>query len=238
MRMLALAMLAVAGYAQTFEVASIRPHEGQPSSIGTSIEGLRITSTASVFSLITHAYDLKSYEVSGVPIPTTLDAKGFYDISARAPGDQPPTIAQVRKMFQALLADRFQLKFHREMRQMDVYALVPAKGGSKLRESSEAGYRMMMDGTGRTFAGASMQMLARQLSNEPGIDRPVLDKTGLAGTYDFQLNFAFNPREGITGPVGESIFTALEEQLGLKLERQEAPIEVLVVDSVQKPSEN
>lgn len=237
MRFLGVTALAAVSFAQSFEVASIRPHEGAIRSIGTSIDGTRVTSTGSVYSLIMYAYDLDSYEVSGIPIPNSMEPKEFYDISARAPGSQPPTIAEARKMVQALLAERFQLKFHRETRELNVFSMVVAKGGPKLRKSSEAGSRVTMDGKSMTFTGAPISMLAQQLSVAPGVDRPVIDKTDLAGTYDFQLNFIFRP-DGLTGPGGESIFTAIEEQLGVKLERQKAPIEVLVVDSVQKPSEN
>ena len=90
-----------------------------------------------------------------------------------------------------------------------------------------------------TFTNSSMERLVMQLPSIPGVDRPVLDETGLTGSYDFQLNLAAEPGGNpATGTSGESVFTAIEEQLGLKLESRKAPIGVLVIDHVERPSEN
>jgi uncharacterized protein (TIGR03435 family) len=237
MKVLALVALLGVCSGQSFEVASIRPHQGEFKPFRAALDGMQLTSTASVYNLIMFAYNLDPYEIAGIQIPNPSEPKEFYDISARAPGNTPPTVPQMRKMFQTLLEERFQLKFHHEMRETNVYGMVVAKSGPKLRESAEKSSRVAMDSKNITFTGAPISMLTQQLSVAPGMDRPVLDKTGLSGNYDFQLAYKLGP-EGLMGSGGESIFTAIEEQLGLKLERQKAVIEVLVVDSVQKPSEN
>jgi uncharacterized protein (TIGR03435 family) len=207
--------------------------------IGFNTQGRNFTATGfSVRTLITFAYDLEPYQVAGIDGANGWTTSNYYNIAALVPGDVAPVIGETRKMVQALLTERFQLKFHRETREMPVYDLVVAKGGAKLKENPEGG-SMSMNATEMKFTGAPMQMLVRQLSGIGGLDRPVVDKTGLAGKYDFVLKTSFDRATGVnTGPAGESIFTAIEEQLGLKLESQKAPVEILVIDSVSRPSEN
>ncbi len=175
---------------------------------------------------------------------------------------------QRQRMLQALLADRFKLTVNRETRELPVYALIIGKNGPKLKESKPSdtytnGLRGP-DGSGGpglyagnvgllTGQGVSMATLANVLSRQLG--RVVLDKTGITGNYDFELRWnpdqsqlsmltgADNGRQSIDGTpandsFGPSIFDAVQEQLGLKLESQKAPIEVIVIDHVGKPSEN
>ena len=143
-------------------------------------------------------------------------------------------------MLQSLLADRFHLALHRETREIPVYALVPGKNGPKFHESPpDAKGILRMNGRGKLVAmGGTMTQLAGWFSNANGVDRPVLDETGLGGHYDFTLEWA-NPR---TTDASDStvpwIFTAMREQLGLKLEPRRAPVEVLVIDHVDLPGEN
>jgi bla regulator protein blaR1 len=141
-------------------------------------------------------------------------------------------------MLQTLLADRFQLRIHREVKDMPVYALVTAKGGSKLKppDPSKMGMRTLAgaEGIHITAWQGSMGKLADQLSVTA--ERPVLDKTGLPGNYAFTL--AFTPVAGAADSDIPSLSTALEEQLGLKLEPQRAPLEVIVIDNVSPPSAN
>lgn len=120
----------------TFSVASIRPHPDPPHSIGISTSGNRLTVEASyVGAVIAYAYDLKNYQLD-VPkaLPAAFDA--MYDIVAQADGDGEPSKDQFRQMLQALLADRFKLKVHREMRELPVYALVVGKNGPRFKESA------------------------------------------------------------------------------------------------------
>jgi uncharacterized protein (TIGR03435 family) len=155
-------------------------------------------------------------------------------------------------MLQTLLEDRFQLQFHWETREMPVYALVlatPGGWGPNLLEAAGDGARYPMRGAGRMEGkSATMTDLASALSNGPdGLNgRVVQDKTGLTGRYDFKLEWlpeeqrAMPGRTYVGGPPldGPPLFIALEEQLGLKLESQKGFVEVMVIDSVTRPSEN
>jgi uncharacterized protein (TIGR03435 family) len=199
-----------------------------------------VTVTAyTVRDLIADSYDVRAFRVEGA---TGWVAADRFDIAARVTGETAPTTDQVRVMLQTLLAERFGLKLHRETREMSVYALVMAKSGPKLKKTSSSGSMMRRGSEGQdirlTFTGSPLDMLAQQLSTIPGVGRPVVDKTGIEGRHDFELQLAAPPQSAVTGPSGESLFTAIEEQLGLKLESQKEPIEILVIDSVARPSEN
>jgi uncharacterized protein (TIGR03435 family) len=133
------------------------------------------------------------------------------------------------------LEDRFHLVCHRENREQTVYELVLAKGGSKLMEShaDPAAFKLRMP-TGRILAnGGTVALLATLLTNR--LNHPVTDKTGLTGRYDIDLQFAPDDKPDDPRP---SLFTALQEQLGLKLEAHKGSAEMLVIDHVEKPSEN
>jgi uncharacterized protein (TIGR03435 family) len=151
---------------------------------------------------------------------------------------------------QALLADRFQLKVHKESKEMQIYALIVAKGGIRMQEGDKnfpgSSLSIHRGDTGLAeMAGKSMPMdsLAKSLAGQVG--RIVVDKTGLTGRYDFKMSYA---PDMPTGRIeddqagkpdsGPSLFTALQEQMGLKLDSQKGPVEVLVIESVQKPSGN
>jgi uncharacterized protein (TIGR03435 family) len=160
-----------------------------------------------------------------------MDSAG-YDIKAKAEGNAGDDLWP---MVQTLLADRFQLKFHRETRELPIYALVVAKNGAKLHAVSAAGLGVGM-GKGRfNGRGADMPTLASVLSNELG--RLVFDRTGLSGFYDFTLTFEPDDTRA-ADTAGPSLFTALQEQLGLRLEPQKGPVETLVIDHAEKPSAN
>jgi uncharacterized protein (TIGR03435 family) len=221
-----------------FEVASIRPHKGDVLMVGTQHSGPKIRYVAlSLASLIGDAYHRERYQISGAQGWMDSDR---YDILANAPGETAPSREDERLMLQSLLADRFQLKLHTETRDSSVYALVAAKNGPKLKVSTAGEYSQSVSGRRsalETFAKATMQQLANHLSSYVG--RPVLDKTGLPAAYDFTLNWTPDsggqPNPDLNGV---DLFTALQEQLGLKLESQKAPIEMLVIDRAEKPSEN
>lgn len=241
------ALLPAVCLGQSFEVASIHLHEGVIRQTGRFVEGPRITMDAlTVPDLIMNAFEMRDFQIEGGPGWMKSER---YDISARAAGEAAPPIAAIRKMEQALLADRFQLKFHRATREMPVYALVPGKSGSNLKENAEGMGGILFRNpapdapTEVTGLSATVDMLVRSLSGIPGIDRPIVNRTGLSGKYDFKLALLYKflvDKSGrtATGPDGESVFTTIEEQLGLKLEPQRLPVEVLVIDSVERPSEN
>jgi bla regulator protein BlaR1 len=145
---------------------------------------------------------------------------------------------QISLMEQALLAHRFKLKMHFETRQMPVYALVVAKGGPKLA-AAKADETPLLTGTGDgannvlTGRGLTMEQLVRSPLLRPE-GRMVVDQTGLTGKYDFTLKSS----TGVDATGGPSLFTAMEEQLGLKLVSEKAPMEVIVVDAIDRPGEN
>jgi uncharacterized protein (TIGR03435 family) len=184
------------------------------------------------------AYEVESYQISGGP--AWMDSDRF-DINAKAEGETAPSKEQLRQMLQRLLADRFHLQFHREKRQRPAYTLMLAKSGPKLKESRAADSSMSLrSGAVQTLelSKATMEQFAAQLSNS-GLDNPVVDRTGLKGVYDIKLTWT--PEYGGTpssDPQTVTIFAALQDQLGLKLEPQQAPVEILVLDRVEKPSGN
>jgi uncharacterized protein (TIGR03435 family) len=226
-----------------FEVASIRVHSfASGDRGGPPISGNRFMFTGNLNQLIMYAYDLKGgYQLSGGPswaIHPQTDGD-YYDISAKAEGADVLAQSLARQLLQTLLADRFQLRLHREMREMPVYALVVGKAGPKLKESApDATLRMTASVSVTTvtsiFTKSQMDSLVRVLSG--AADRPVLDQTGLTGFYDYKVEFARDPASAESS--APSIFTAVQEQLGLKLEPEKGSIEVLVIDHADRPSEN
>jgi uncharacterized protein (TIGR03435 family) len=175
------------------------------------------------------AYDLKDYQISG---PEWIKGEERYDILATAPGASEE---QMKPMLQALLTERFQMKLHRESRTMSVYALVPGKGPAKVKPPTPGTPGLSGGQSGVTFQNQPLSRLTFMLSRR--MDRPVLDMTGLPGVYDFTLDVSglntFNPGaiDDLSNP---SIFTAVETDLGLKLDSRKAPVEVLAIDSVNK----
>ncbi len=169
-------------------------------------------------------------------------------------------MAVIRPMVQALLADRFQLKVHHETKELPVYALVVAKGGMRMKPSEDAavfspspgearGHSFAMRGRGQLQGGgATTEELSNMLSIQPEVTgRIVVNKTGLTGKYDFMLKWMPDSGSAIANGFGSStspdssepsLFTAIQEQLGLKLEAQKSPVDVIVIDSIEKPSPN
>ncbi len=239
--------------ASTFDVVSIKPHQRDPGpSYGfgwrTAPEGFSAKGITTSM-LIVLAYGLHSPD-EVVNLPGWAGSDGF-DIRAKTDEE---TAAALRKlpdaeidrklqpMLQSLLAGRFQLKIHHEIRQLPVYNLIVAKGGSKMKASTTTG----IGGSGMSNGyisgeGVPISTLAFNLSNEIG--RQVIDKTGLSGNYDFKLTWTADemraaPDASAPSDSGPSVFAAIQEQLGLKLESAKGPVDVLVVDHVEKPSEN
>ena len=223
-----------------FDVATIKFH---PEPITLSADpiarGRTVTSIASTLAdLLTSAYGVRYDQISG--IPSWADS-AHYDIVAKAAGEGALTRQETQQMLQALLAERFHLAFHRETKEMPAYALVIAKSGHKLKQSAadaqgKNGTRTSASGLHMEYTRGTMEGLASQLSHSAG--RRVVDRTGLAGYWTFTFDFV--PVTRPSGPDSDapSMFTAIQEQLGLKLEPVKAPFEMLVVDRAEKPSEN
>ena len=231
----------------SFEVASIRPHSG-PSGVrrGYSTSGPRLTlEVYTIADLIEEAYDLKDYQVTLAESQARpIVYETYYNIVAKAEGDGTPTRGELRHMLQTLLDQRFNLKFHHEMKEMPVYALVVGKNGPKFKESaSDKEFSGHHGVNGRnqymTLVKATMESLADDISGSFGIDRPILNETGLTRTYDIKLEATPEFRLTRSSEPGDiSVFTAVQEQLGLKLVPQKGPVKVLVIDHVERPSEN
>jgi uncharacterized protein (TIGR03435 family) len=223
-----------------FEVASIKPHAGEVTvSGGPFSSGPRVRYVAvELTDLVTEAYGVRYEQVSGSPGWGSGPAGARYDIEAKAEGDAKPAKEQLRQMLQSLLAERFRLKVRRETVDTPIYALVLAKGGSKLKAVDKGeGVRMRASGTRQRMDGkAAMEFLAQQLSISAG--RLVLDRTGLIGNYEFTLEWTPDNVAPPDDSPSISIFTAVQEQLGLKLEPAKAPVEMLIIEHAEMPTEN
>ena len=178
------------------------------------------------------AYDVKP---SQLETPDWMDS-ARYDITAKAAA--PASDSEIRVMLQTLLAQRFGVSLHRETRLLSAYVLTVAKGGSKLKASEPAARIWNDSRRGRLDAhGMAMKDLVDKLAES--LDRPVSDATGLKGGYEIALTWVPDDSPAASDGTGGSIFTAVQEQLGLKLEPQKASVEMLVVDRAEKvPTEN
>src|SRR5215475_113864 len=229
----------------TFEVASIKEHvfSGRDGGfVGSRISGSLVTvSTSTLKRLIQNAYQLQPYEVAGGPAWFN-DNLPAYDITGRAPDGLTPTADEVRQMLQALLIDRFKLVFHRETRELTGYTLVIGKNGPKLKATSGArsGARISI-GTVRRLEATNMSLAQLIGGLRADLNGPVVDQTGLDGRYDFQLEYIADPLQANTANVNSTapdLFTALQEQLGLKLESMKTNVDMIVIDHAEKPDAN
>jgi uncharacterized protein (TIGR03435 family) len=223
-----------------FEVATIKPAPPQSegwtqTQMSSDADSGKLTySNVNLKEVIGKAYQVQRYQING---PDWLETERF-DVVAKFP---PHSAAeQVPLMLQALLADRFKLTVHRETKELPVYALTVAKNGPKFNTAETA--TGITSNSNRTqwhvVATVSMEGFAEFLTSEAG--RPVLDKTGLRGSYKMTLDWARdNAPAGNDAATLPSLFTALQEQLGLKLESTKGSVEMLVVDHADRtPSEN
>lgn len=246
-----------------YEVISVKPNKSgdQNSRLDVTADGFT-TRNLPLQTLIRLAYGLQDYQISGTPSWTDSER---YDVDARMESSVADEfnklspdgrIAARRRMVQALLADRFKLTAHVGTKELPVFDLVIAKGGPKLQESKPdesspkglsgtrggGGGGVTGGGTGegssglRTTSarGVPLAQLVSTLSRELG--RTVLDKTGLSGKYDYMLQWA--PDNGQSDSNGPSLTTAIQEQLGLKLESGKGPVETLVIDHIERPNGN
>jgi uncharacterized protein (TIGR03435 family) len=214
-----------------FEVASIRPPNptgDRGTNMSTDGGTLRMHNATLKFCIVA-AYGVQESLIEGGPGWIKSDQ---FEILAKAPGSTRQD--QLVLMLQSLLVDRFKLSVHREIKPRPIFALVVGKNGPKLHASDGGEGFLGRRGRGPlTGKQASMPGLASVLSTIMG--RKVLDQTGLTGLYDFTLEFA--PQDAIDSPL-PSLVTALQEQLGLRLEATNAPVEILVVDHAEKPAQD
>jgi uncharacterized protein (TIGR03435 family) len=242
--LLAIGLLTQAAQApRAIEVASIRVHSFKsPDREGPPISGNRLIAGGNLHQLIMNAWDVKGYQVTGGPAWVTNPStdSDYYEITLQAEGDEPLTQPDARLLLQSLLADRFQLKVHPAKKEIPVYALVVGKGGTKLKENTADGTcrlqpHVTLATIESTFTKCPVAMLVRVLSG--AADRPVIDQSGLSGSYDFNLEFARDPSAVSPESNPASMFTTVED-LGLKLNSQKSSVEVIVIDRVDRPTEN
>ena len=207
-----------------------------------------------VNGLVAAAYDLNPRAISGGPAWLGSDR---YNIIAVAPGDERPTYDEQMVMLKKLLAERFNLAFHREQKEFSLYELTVAKGGVKIKEST-APFDEASNVTSTLFPASSggidhalmpahnitMHEFASVLQRAI-LDRPVVDKTGLSGRYDFDLEWTPDESQfggmlprGVPDTAKPGLFPAIQQQLGLRIEAAKGPLAVLVIDRLERPSEN
>ena len=252
--------------APSFDAATIKPHSPEAKSswlgIRNAPDGVNATAT-DLQSLIRYAYGLRIDQVSGGPDWAKSDQ---FDVQAKmseadSAAMQKLTSAEAtalrQRMMQALLAERFRLKVHSELKQAPIFELVVAKASPKLKDAAtDTSDNLHKDKDGKPLTGMfstgditvaqgqSMKSLALVLSGPfAGVGRPVVDKTGLTGSYNFTLNWSAQPAHLVNGVAttpsddAPSIFTALQE-VGLKLQPATGPIDIIVIDHAEHPTAN
>ncbi len=229
-----------------FEVATIKPSNpevrGQSILVGRGGGNMFTTTNTTLNDLITFAWDLHARQI--VNGPSWLESERF-DVTAKPEQPGIPNATQLRAMEQKLITERFGLVFHKEKRDLSAYVITVVKSGHKLTKNDSGGILPGFGGRGPGAIGVRNTTMTEFASFLQGrlFDRPVVDQTGLSGKFDFQLEWRPDQLTGQPGgtplpPEVEArsdIFNAFQEQLGLKLESTKAPVEVYVIDKVQKP---
>jgi uncharacterized protein (TIGR03435 family) len=254
--------VAAGGKALSFDVVSVKPNKPSGDKVMTGIRMMPDRYSASsvrLGTLIQYAYNLRStdlilglngpVETALFNIEATMDAETVAALKKLPPEE---SAAQRRLMMQSMLADRFKLKAHRETKELPIYLLVVRKSGSKLKEANpNATYAdavkgpdgaVIMGGRG-SLKGRAMPIATLAIFLSHQVNRQVVDKTGLTGKYDIDLKWAPEEVRGDDGAVAAadsapSLFTVLDEELGLKLESSKGPVEMVVVEHAELPSEN
>jgi len=237
-----------------FEVASIKANKSADDStrISPPVGGRLVARNITLKALTTVAYQIQDFQISGQPGWFDSDR---YDIEAKADGNS--TTAEMQAMLQALLFDRFKLMFHRDSKEFPAFALVVTKNGPKMKHADPAKCVPNPTGSCGVFRASPIQIIGERVSMTQfaarlsrALGRTVVDKTDLEGVFD--LNLEWEPNQPVVSPDGATpnggpqtvspasgtIFTAVQEQLGLKLESDKIPMEIFVIDHVERPSEN
>jgi uncharacterized protein (TIGR03435 family) len=230
----------------SFEVATIKPSKPDALGFGIIFRNQQLaTLNTTLTDLLAFAYGLHAKQITGGPAWMEQDK---YDLVGKPEGQGQPSDKQLRTMIQKLVADRFNLTFHRDKKELSAYAITAIdKTGAKLTKSagdpnglpgvgfSKPGALIAVNATIADFAGVLQSMV---------LDRPVVDQAGLSGRFDFKFNWTPDQsqfRGQVTAPVDDpsappGLFTAIQEQLGLKLDSTKSPVDVIVIDHVEKPS--
>ena len=225
----------------SFEVATIKPHDPSANDdVGFNNSGERFSvHNEPLVAILMVAYSIHRTQIEGLP-----DWKNDrWDIEGIADTPGEPNGRQQQEMLQKLLVERFGLRFHREQRELPVYMMQIAKGGPKLKPAAKPNEQTDQDFHGEHNVAilkySSTDMSEFVLGESFVLDRPLVDQTGLTGKYDFTLryNFRETSAEGDSAAV-PGLFTAVQEQLGLKFVPTKAPLDVLVIDHIERPSAN
>lgn len=225
-----------------FEVAAIKPADPNDHSSGFQLRGRRIyIENEPVTMLICFAYSVQKSQIVNAP-PWFDDAR--WDINGVPDNEGYPNQKQYQRMVEKLLKDRFALQIHHDQRELSVYALTLSKGGPKL-DKSKSDPEAPLDQTGHgangqqswSFKNNGMADLAQFLQEMVG--KPVINQTNLPGRFDFNLLWTRDELRSKAEPdAAPGLFTAIQEELGLKLEPTRAPADVIVIDHAERPSQN
>jgi uncharacterized protein (TIGR03435 family) len=224
-----------------FEVASIRPNNTGPQQFSldqfVSLPGGRFTATnVTLVDVIVHVYPTRRIQMQGGP--DWIDSKRF-DIVAKADEDEGEVKPeQWNEMVQTLLEKRFKLVFHRETKEMPVYALVVGNNPPKLQEAKEGEQTALVPGDRgqMNFQKMPIEGLVNTLSNM--LHTPMVDKTGIKGDFDFTLDPPQLATRGAAESYADLALAAVKEQLGFKVERRKEPLEITIIDHAEMPTEN
>ena len=226
----------------SFEVATIKPSDPNDTNYGFRLEGHQIhVESNTVTNIICFAYSIQKNQI--INAPKWFDEQRW-DIDGVPDVEGKPSWAQYKRMLQKLLAARFGLQMHQDKRELPVYVLTVAKNGPKLEKTkSDPGALNNASGHGigsaqyMKFTNESMSDLA-QLFQIVGGDKPVVDQTNLSGRYDFTLTWTPDSIRASEPNAPPGLFTAVQEQLGLKLEAKRAATDVFVIDAATRPTQN
>jgi uncharacterized protein (TIGR03435 family) len=224
----------------SFAVATIKPHDPEVNGQGFNTTGDRVKiRNQTVASLLSFAYAIHPRQIVDAPEWIFHDR---YDIEGTTDTEGEPNLHQFQEMVQKLLADRLQLKFHRDQRELPVYAIRLAKGGSKLKPAADPNAEPNQSGNShaaeitQTYTNCSITEFV--LGMQFFLDRPIVDQTGLTGHYDFSFRYTADETRTTDPNAAPGLFTAVQEQLGLKFEPVKAPTDVFILDRVERPSAN
>jgi uncharacterized protein (TIGR03435 family) len=234
----------------SFEVATIKPSKPDDQRKAFMVNGNQFhIINQPLTQMISFAFDVQAKQVIGLPDWADTDR---FDMDGKPDGEGAPSGKQWKTMIQKLLADRFKLTFHKDKKELSVYVLSVAKTGAKLTKNDSAPNglpALFFQGLGKLNVRNALMSDFTGLMQSAVLDRPVVDQTGLAGRFDFTLNWT--PDDSQFGGMGAKVppptdsadappnlYTAIQEQIGLKLEATKAPADVMVIDHVEKPSAN
>lgn len=227
----AITLSAIAQQPAKFEAATIKPASPDGHGETRRYPGGRFTATSiTLKALIQRAWDVRDFQITGGPGWVNAE---LFDVIAKASTSGAISGPDLDQMIQTMLRERFHLEIHRETKDMPIYSLVVAKTGPKLAPTA-ATMQTWSKGNG-SLVGTKvpMDMLAGDLL-ESQLSRVVVDHTGIPGNFDIKLTWTPDN----AGEAGVSLFTAIQEQMGLRLESTHGPVEMLVIDRAEKPSEN